>query len=81
MSIEQAKVCIETMKRDAHFRERVLAIDELAERIKFINNAGFACTIKEMQDVFCELNDDELDNAAGGISMYVSGEWDTWSLC
>ncbi|MEI7824284.1 MAG: Nif11-like leader peptide family natural product precursor [Chlorobiaceae bacterium] len=68
MSVEQAKVFIEKMKSDAAFRNRVYAIEDVAGRLAFINNEGFACTAEEIQEVKAslELSDEQLDAVAGG---------------
>ncbi|MEI6692207.1 MAG: Nif11-like leader peptide family natural product precursor [Chlorobium sp.] len=66
MSIEQARLFIERMKLDATFRERVMAIEDVAERIAFIKSVGFDCNLQDINEVSFELSDEDLDTAAGG---------------
>ena len=50
MSLEQAKALIERMKTDEAFREKVMAIEDAAGRIACIQNEGYECTEKEIND-------------------------------
>ncbi len=43
MSLDQAKALIEKMKSDVAFSERVLAIEDVAERLNLIKSEGFDC--------------------------------------
>jgi len=45
MSIEQAKAFIEKMKTDKAFREQIMAIETLEDRLKAIGAAGYDCTL------------------------------------
>jgi predicted ribosomally synthesized peptide with nif11-like leader len=72
MSAEQARLFFERMKSDAAFRERVMAIVDVAERLVFIQSAGFQCTEKDIKEVSCELSEKDLDAAAGGIFLTVN---------
>jgi predicted ribosomally synthesized peptide with nif11-like leader len=51
MSLDQAKAFIEKMKSDVAFRERVLAIDDVAERFQLINSEGYECSEAEINEV------------------------------
>ena len=66
MSLDQARAFIEKMKSDVAFKERVLAIEDVAERFNVINSEGFDCSEEEIKEVAGELSDDDLDAAAGG---------------
>ena len=62
MSVEQAKAFIERMTADDAFREKVLAIEDLAERLTCIHGEGFECTQQEILE-------------AGGVLEDVSAGW------
>ncbi len=66
MSLDQARAFIEKMKSDETFRNRVMAIEDVVERFNLIKSEGFDCNEAEIKEVAGELNDDELDAAAGG---------------
>ena len=66
MSLDQARAFLEKIKSDEAFRNRVMAIKDVAERFNIIKSEGFDCSEKEIKEVAGELNDDELDAAAGG---------------
>ncbi|MDT9547770.1 Nif11-like leader peptide family natural product precursor [Chlorobium phaeovibrioides] len=66
MSIEQAKLALEKVKSDKAFADQAMAIENLDERIKFINESGFECTLEEVKAASEELGDADLDNVAGG---------------
>jgi predicted ribosomally synthesized peptide with nif11-like leader len=44
MSVYQAKAFIKRMKSDIAFRKRVLSLENVEAKIKFINSEGFICT-------------------------------------
>ncbi len=66
MSLDSAKAFIEKITSDEGFKERVMTIEDVAERLKLINSEGFLCTEEEIKAVSNELSDEELDEAAGG---------------
>ena len=66
MSMEQAKAFIERMKTDEAFREKVLAIEDLAERIACIRGEGFECTEEEINEV---ATDGSSGNLTGGVDL------------
>lgn len=66
VSLDQAKAFIAKMKSDVAFKERVLAIEDLAERFKLIKSEGFECSEAEIREVAGELSDQELAAVAGG---------------
>ena len=65
MSLDQARLFIEKMKSDEAFAKRVMAIGDVAARLACIQSEGFACSEAEIKEVSGELNDAELDSAAG----------------
>jgi predicted ribosomally synthesized peptide with nif11-like leader len=69
MSIEQARLFIERIKSDAVFRERVTEMDQPPARLAYIQSEGFQCSEKEINEVACELSDEDLDTATGGWSF------------
>ncbi len=48
------------MRSDVAFKERVLAIEDVAAMPEFIQNEGFHCTEKEIKEVSSELSDEDL---------------------
>ena len=72
MSVEQARAFIAKMKSDEAFRNRITAIEDVAERFKLIEDAGFDCSEAEIKEVSGELSDDELDGWAGGFNVSCS---------
>ena len=70
MSLDQAKAFIEKMKSDAVFRESLLAIADVRERMTLINNAGFACTESEIRQIQDELKEGQ---SGGGPTVIFRG--------
>ena len=66
MSLDQARAFIEKMKSDEAFCDRIMAIEAVDARLAAARDAGFVFTEAEIKEVKNELNDDELDRAAGG---------------
>ncbi len=86
MSVDQARAFIDKMKSDVAFNERVMAIEDVAERFNLIKSAGFDCSEAEIKEVAGVLSDEELDEAAGGrpdIGHYghkgIEGSVITWA--
>ncbi|NTW82699.1 MAG: Nif11-like leader peptide family natural product precursor [Chlorobiaceae bacterium] len=67
MSIEQAKALIDKMKTDDSFRSRIVAIEDLTQRMHVIQEEGFSCTIEEIQKVSAEIG--SWGNISGGAWM------------
>jgi len=76
MSLEKARACIEKMKTDDAFCAKVLAVTDLAERLKLINAEGFACSADEIWAESGELVDADLENVAGGSLMGGGEDYD-----
>ncbi|NTU54153.1 MAG: Nif11-like leader peptide family natural product precursor [Chlorobiaceae bacterium] len=55
MSVEQAKTCIEKMKTDEAFRERIMALDTPEDQLKAIEDAGYDCTSDEINEAGAEV--------------------------
>ena len=55
------------MKSDVAFKERIMAIEDVAERFKVINSEGFECSDAEIKEVEEGLSDTELDETVGGM--------------
>ena len=67
MSFEQTKAFIEKMKSDEAFRNKVMAVEDVEERIVMIKNEGFDCSAEEFRQLQAELKDIEQGKARCGI--------------
>ena len=76
MSLDQARLFIERMKSDVAFAKRIMAIEDVAERLACIESEEFECNEAEIKEVAGELSDKELDGAAGGF--YPRCDWFSW---
>ncbi len=45
----KVKALIEKMRKDGTFRARILAIEDIDERMKFVAKEGFDCKIDDVQ--------------------------------
>jgi predicted ribosomally synthesized peptide with nif11-like leader len=72
MSQQQAQACIEKMKVDEAFRAKVMAVEDVAVRVKLINAEGFDCTEEELKAESQRLSDDDLNKVAGGCGIFCS---------
>ena len=66
MSMEQAKLFIERMAKDEAFRTKIMAVDDVAERIRLVNAEGYDCASEEIKTMLDELNDAAVEGASGG---------------
>jgi predicted ribosomally synthesized peptide with nif11-like leader len=66
VSADQAEAFVAKMKSDAAFRARVMAVEDVTERMGLINAEGFACSAGEIEAVAGALADEELDGVDGG---------------
>ena len=73
MSVDQAKAFIEKMKSDEAFRARVMAVEDVTERMGLINAEGFDCSAEEI-GAPQELGEAELSGVVGGGSL-------PWCVC
>lgn len=68
MSENAAALLVAKLKKDEEFRNSILRVEDIEERMKLIKAAGFDCTAEEIEAEQAELSDDELDNVSGGWS-------------
>ncbi len=66
MSQQAAQACVERMKTDDAFREKVMAAESIDERMEIINAAGFTCTADEIKAHADELADAAMAAVVGG---------------
>lgn len=66
MSLDAAKAFLERMDTDGTFKAKILATENVSERLKLINAAGFDCTAQEIGTLATELSEDQLDTISGG---------------
>ena len=66
MSDQAAQAFIERAKGDEAFRHRVMAIDDVGQRMALIRAQGFDCTADEIQARGHPLSDVEMDRESGG---------------
>lgn len=64
MSLEQVNAFIDRMKLDEVFREKILALEDLNERLVFIQSEGYGFTLEELEEA--------------GDDMCVGVESDSW---
>jgi predicted ribosomally synthesized peptide with nif11-like leader len=51
---------------DEEFRNEILAVEDMDERLKLVKAAGFDCTAEEIEAEQSEMSDDDLDDVDGG---------------
>jgi predicted ribosomally synthesized peptide with nif11-like leader len=61
MSIESAKAFVEKMRRDAAFKNQILAAESAAERQEIIKSAGFDFERMHLDSLVSELTPEERD--------------------
>lgn len=66
MSRKAAKAFVEKMKADASFRDKVMAVEDVKERMKLINREGFEVTMDDIKLLHDELDLSEIAKVAGG---------------
>ncbi len=64
MSLEHARALIDKLKHDEAFRLSILAIADVNARIRAIIDAGFTCSIEEIQKTSSEISSG--DEVSGG---------------
>ncbi|KAA6232572.1 Nif11-like leader peptide family natural product precursor [Chlorobium phaeovibrioides] len=65
MSVEQAKAFIEKMKTDEAFREKIMTIKSLKDRLSAIHAAGYDCAAEEINESNAA-NPSAVESAVGG---------------
>jgi len=78
MSIESAKACIEKMKSDKEFAKKIMAETTMDARIGLAQSEGLEFTAAEIEQVACELRDEELDAVSGGVNRVISDVYPVW---
>ena len=71
MSMEQAKLFMERMAKDEAFRTRIMAVDDVAERMQLVKTEGYDCTSEEIKTMFQELSDAAVEGASGGLPKWL----------
>lgn len=78
MSMESARLLVETLKTDSELLKRLDNAATADGKEAIIYEAGFECTEEELSEAQSELDDDALDNVSGGSRpKYMSGASDT----
>ncbi len=82
MSREQAKSLMERMKSDPAFNARILAVENLEERLVAIQAAGFDCSERDIADASKELEElADIDHiAAGGRGNHGVSKEEVYSI-
>ena len=76
MSEEQLKAFLEKVKSDTELQEKLKAAASPEAALEIVKEAGFSITaedIQSMQSQSGEVSDEELENAAGGMTVIVCG--------
>ena len=71
MSMEQAKLFMERMMKDEAFRTRIMAVDDVAERMRLVKAEGYDCASQEIEAMFQELSDAAVEGASGGLPEWL----------
>lgn len=74
MSQVTAKALIDKMMHDQEFKNELLAIEDVQQRMERIHELGYDCTLEDIQAVQDQLSDKELDAVAGGYGCECRGE-------
>lgn len=76
LSIEHARALIEKLKNDETFRMSILAIEDVNARLKAIMDAGYSCSIDEIQRTGSEIGPG--DDISGGNwleALFPGRQW------
>ena len=68
MSMEQAKLFMERMAKDDAFRTRIMAVADVAERMKIVKAEGYDCTSEEIQKGGEAISDSAVEGVAAGYN-------------
>ena len=66
MSMEQAKLFMERMAKDEAFRTKIMAVDDVAERMQLVKTEGYDCTSEEIKNLSDANSDNSVEGIAGG---------------
>lgn len=68
MSLEQAKLFIERTKTDEAFREKILALEEVADRLRLAKEEGYDFSEEEIKEAVGESGDTDVDDVSAAKS-------------
>ena len=69
MSIESARLFFKRMETDKKFAQKFNECKDAEARLAFVKDTGIDFTGQEINEVFGELSDADLDNVIGGTSF------------
>lgn len=72
MSMDDAKKVVNRLTNDEEFRNKVMAVEDLGERIRLIELEGYKIDTQEIQDV---LEDNDLEHISGGRPAGRAPRW------
>lgn len=73
MSLEQANAFIEKMKSDVTFNERIMAVENVEERLANINAEGFDCTVEDIKALQSVHNDTKTQKGSLPLTWQSGG--------
>ena len=77
MSVEQLKAFLEKVKSDTELQEKLRAAASREAAVAIAQEAGFAISAEDIQSMQSttklEVSDEELEGAAGGMTVIVCG--------
>lgn len=71
MSITAVRACIERLKTDEGFAEKIRACKDVGARIALAKAEGFDFTADEFRAEYSLLSNDELESVSGGVGGCV----------
>ena len=69
MSAQAAREALERLKHDKVFRDRLDGMDDPAERLAALHDAGYDCSGEELAHEAGRLNDEDLNVTGGQIPL------------
>lgn len=69
MSKSAAQAFVDKMKTDEEFKKKIMAVEDVDQRMKLINSEGFDCTAAEINELSRELSSEEIEG------LVLSGGW------
>jgi predicted ribosomally synthesized peptide with nif11-like leader len=69
MSTQAAREALERLKRDEAFRDRLGGMDDPAERLAALHDAGYDCSEEELAHEAGRLDDEDLNIGGGQIPL------------